>query len=199
MRVVSPRAKRPIPRKRVKRLMLAALSHRVVPLLHCHAHSLAHVLPKGYPYKHARLHVSHVGKHDSSVFVVGKIGVFPVRIRGVLIRFPRLNDGCLVALRAIGGRSRVVIRMRLDSLSASGCVRLRHVHGRVAHRLGSRVLIAPGLGLIGGNSLPRDRNGTMEMGSLEGGVWWVRRYTGRRTLPPRVNTLTCRLLRRVAH
>lgn len=171
MRVVSPRAYRPIPRKRVNRLMLAALSHRVVPLVHCHAQSLAQVLPNGYPYNHARVHVSHVGKHDSSVFVVGKIGVFPVRIRGVLMQFPRLNDGCLVALRAMGGRSRVVIRIRLDSLSASGCVRLRGVHGSVAHRLGSRVLIAPGIGLIGGNSLPRDRKGTIQIGSLESGGW----------------------------
>lgn len=174
-----------MPRNRVNRLMLAALSERVVPLVHCHAHSLAHVLPNGYPYKHARVHVSHVGNHDSSVFVVGKIGVFPVRIRGILMRFPRLNDGCLVALRAIGGRSRVVIRIRLDSLSASGCVRLRGVDGTVAHRLGSRVLMAPGLQLMGGNSLPRDRKGTIEMGSLQSGGWaWGGSFRGEPSIRP---------------
>lgn len=173
MRVVSPSALRPIPRNRINRLMLAAVGHRTVPLLECHAHSLAHVLPKRYPYNHRRGHLSEVGKHDSSVVVLGKIGVFPVRVRAVLLRFGRLNDSCLVALRATRSGSRVAMRIRLDRLFASSCKHLRTLAQRVAHRLGSRVLIAPHIGLMPGKTLPGSRNGTIHIGSLHGAFWGV--------------------------
>lgn len=168
MRVVSPIALRPMGRNRINRVILAAVGQRTVPLLHCHAHSLAYILPNRYPYKQARGHLTHFGNHDSSVVVLGKIGLFPVRVRGVLVRFGRLNDGCLVAVRAMKGGSRVLVRIRLDSLFASSCDILRHLAGRVAHRLGSRLLLAPRLGLITGNSLPMRSKGTIQIGSLHG-------------------------------
>ncbi len=112
--------------------------------------------------------------------VLGNIGVFPVRVRAVLLRFGRLKDSCLVALRATSSGSRVAVRIRLDRLFASSCKHLRALAHRVAHRLGSRVLIAPHIGLIPQNDLPGDRNGTIHIGSLQGAFWLVMRVAVRR-------------------
>lgn len=121
-RVMSPGALRPITPKRANRLIFARLAGRKVPLLHCHAGSLATLRCSGYSYKHALIHVSHVLKHDSSVLVVHNIGIFPARVRSIVLRVPRFRPRCLLLMSHGGGASAVRLRIRIHPRCCSSRV-----------------------------------------------------------------------------
>lgn len=147
--------------KRRKRLIFAALAGRKVPVVHCHAHSLARLVCSGYRYKHATIHVKHVLKHDSSVLVVQNIGMFPSRIRSIVLRVPRFRPRCLVIISHMGGASAFRVRMRIHrrfcSSRVGGVVTLG---GGVTGHVRDMVNLRPSVEVIRPHDVRQDVNGT---------------------------------------
>lgn len=176
-RVVSPLALRPIRPKRANRLIFARLAGRKVPLLHCHAGSLATLRCSGYGYKHALIHVSHVLKHDSSVLVVHKIGMFPARVRSIVLRVPRFRPRCLLVVSHGGGASAVRLGIRIHRSTCSSRVGgVLTLGGGLASHLRDILKLKMSIGLIRPHDVRHDMNGTGEIVSGEG-LWimafWV--------------------------
>lgn len=159
-RVVGPRALRHLPSKRIKRLIFAALAGRKVPLLHCHAGSLASLVRNRYPYKEAGVHVSNVMNHDSSVLVVHNVGIFPSRIRDIVLSVPRFRPRCVLIISEGGGLSSLRMRIRIHGSFFSSSVKdVLTVGGTLDSGLGDILSVDTRIGLVRPGDVTHDRNG----------------------------------------
>ncbi len=159
-----------LPRNDRNRLMFASVAGRTFPLLHCHAGSVAILDHRGYSYNEALIGVRGPVNEDSSVLVIGNIGIFPSRVRTILLR-GNCPTGCRVVIRHMGRDSavRILIRVapRVFSSSLNGVARVR---GSLMSTLGTVLNVCTGMHLIRPGAVTEDRNGTIHMVSGEG-VW----------------------------
>lgn len=117
------------------------------------------------------MHVSHVLKHDSSVLVVHKIGIFPARVRSIVLRVTRFRPRCLLVMNHRGGASAVRLRIRMHpSFCSSRVGQVLTLGGGLTKHLRDMLKLNIGIGLMRPHDVRHDINGTGQIVSGEG-LW----------------------------